>query len=317
MLVELQRVFGSVTHLTARVKHYLIRSALSARIGMGKNLEGVDIPVVHILGIRHTLVRIGPVIDVAGARETRRSRTRVSKEIALAVVLHERERHVDRTGVPGDTIQRRSAGRQIELVARIIACTGSVRSRVPFLELKSTYQTRVPDCDGCLVVHRVLVSNGVTRTTVVVVVNMPVRIGGHKLQVAIRIGTVNVDTRPTVAVNNTSAAYDRHVCTAYHFTPAGNICARVRLAELRAGEHRGFDGQGSPLRGDMPHLLTRPGRVVGIRNQTDVTSCVCTQEVATGLELHTQVLFAGLSRIDHHLSVRTARSRKTQIVNLQ
>ena len=165
--------------------------------------------------------------------------------------------------------------------------------------------------------HRVLVSNGVALTAVVVVVNMSGRIGGHKLKGAVRTLIVNVDTRPTIAFDNTSAAYDRHVRTAYHFTPAGNICARILLAELRAGEHRGFDGQGSPLRGDMPHLLARPDRVVGIRDQADVTTCVCTQEVAAGPELHTQVLFGGLGHVDHHLSVRTARSRKTQIVNLQ
>ena len=284
---------------------------------MGENHEGVDIPVVHIIGIRHTLVRIGPVIDVAGTRETRRCRTRVSKEIALAVSLLEGERHVDCTGVRRFGVQRGSAGGQAQRVTWAVQCTRSVGICSPSMESKAFDQTCFSDNHGGITVHRVLVGNGVTRTAVVVVVNMPVRVGGHKLQVAIRIGTVNVDTRPTVAVNNTSAAYDRHVRTAYHFTPAGNICARVRLAELRTGEHRGFDGQDSPLRGDMPHLLTRPGRVVGIRNHTDVTTCVCTQEVATGLELHTQVLNAGLGRVNHHLSVRTARSLKTQIVNLQ
>ena len=284
---------------------------------MGENHEGVDIPVVHIIGIRHTLVRIGPVIDVAGTRETRRTRTRVSKEIALAVSLLEGERHVDCAVIGGFGIQRGNSFVEVNYLTRSVQCTRSVCICSPAMESKTFHQTRFANGHGSLTVHRVLVGNGVTYTAVVVVVNMPVRVGGHKLQVAIRIGTVNVDTCPTVAVNNTSAAYDRHVCTAYHFTPAGNICARVRLAELRAGEHRGFDGQGSPLRGDMPHLLTRPGRVVGIRNQTDVTSCVCAQEVSTGLELHTQVLNAGLGRVNHHLSVRTARSLKTQIVNLQ
>ena len=284
---------------------------------MGKNHEGVDIIVVHIIGVSHTLPGVCPFGNVAGARKTRRSRTRVSKEIAFAVVLHERERHVDRTGVRRFGVQRGSAGGQVNYLTRSVQCTRSVCICSPAMESKTFHQTRFANGHGSLTVHRVLVGNGVTYTAVVVVVNMPVRVGGHKLQVAIRIGTVNVDTCPTVAVNNTSAAYDRHVRTAYHFTPAGNICARILLAELRTGEHRGFDGQGSPLRGDMPHLLTRPGRVVGIRNQTDVTSCVCTQEVSAGLELHTQVLFGGLGRIDHHLSVRTARSLKTQIVNLQ
>ena len=56
---------------------------------MGKQLEGVDIPVIHIVRIRHTLVRIGPVFYVACTRETRCGGTRVGKEVTLAIFLQE------------------------------------------------------------------------------------------------------------------------------------------------------------------------------------------------------------------------------------
>ena len=278
---------------------------------MGKHLEGVDISVVHIVRIRHTLVRIGPVLDIACTGETRSRRSRMSKEVTLAVVFLERERHVNRTVINSFCIKRRRACRQSNHIARTIQRTRSVCIRRPAKEIKSFHKTRFTDSNRSLAVHRVLVCDSVTCTSVVIIMNMPIRVRRNELKMSVRIFTVNMDTCPTITVDDRTSADYRHIHSAYHLTPSGDIRAWVVFVIFGTGKHRSFDSQSSVLLCNMPHLLASPSPVIIARTQLDVSAGIGPQEIATRLELHAEVLFARLRRIHNHLAVRTSRRRKT------
>ena len=199
----------------------------------------------------------------------------------------------------------------------MIQGTRSICIRRPAKERKSFHKTRIPSGNFSLAVHRVLIRDSITCATVVIIMNMPIGVCRHELDSAVRVCTVNVNTCPTIAVDDTTSAYNGHIRTTYHHTPAGDIRALVVFVIFGAGKHRSFDGQSGVFCRDMPHLLAGPGLVIITRTQLDITAGIGTQEITTRLELHTEVLFARLRRIHHHLTVRTSWSRKTQIVNRQ
>ena len=282
---------------------------------MGKHLEGIEIAVIHVFGIRHTLVRIGPFGDAPCTGETRGCLSRMSQEVPLAVRFLERERHVNRTGIRSFCIKRGGSCRQVEYITRTIQGSRTIGIRCPADEIKSFHQTRFADGDRILAVHRVLVCDSIAFAAVVIIMNMPIGVRGYELDSAVRISTVNMDTRPTVAVDNRTATDNRHRSTLHRNTPSRNIRARVGSAIFGTGKHRSFDGQSGVLRRDMPHLLTRPNCTICIRNQPDITAGIGTQEISTGLELHTKVLFARLRRIHYHTSESSSRCRLSQVLD--
>ena len=282
---------------------------------MGKHLEGIEIAVIHVFGIRHTLVRIRPFGDAPCTGETRGCLSRMSKEVPLAVRFLERERHVNRTGISSFRVECRRSRRQVDDIARMIQGTRTVGIRRPSFKIKSSDETRAPDGNGRLAEHRILVCDSITCATVVIIMNMPIRVRRYELDSTVRSGVVNVDTCPTVAVDNRTATDNRHRSTLHRNTPSRNIRARVGSAIFGTGKHRSFDGQSGVLRRDMPHLLTRPNCTICIRNQPDITAGIGTQEISTGLELHTKVLFARLRRIHYHTSESSSRCRLSQVLD--
>ena len=235
----------------------------------------------------------------------------MGQEVTLAVGFLKRERHVNRTGIFCLRVQRSETLRQINRISWQIGFTTSVGLLIPTMELKSAYQTRLTYDNGGLTMHWILVGNLITHERVVIVVNMSIRVREYKLKMPIRIGTIDIDSCPTILVSNGLTTDKRYIRTAYPLTPTLNICALIVFVILGAGKHGCFDEQISICLCDMPHLLASPDGIVCIRNQTDITTRTGAQEIAAGLELRAEVQLTCLGRINDDLAVRSSRRRKT------
>ena len=140
---------------------------------------------------------------------------------------------------------------------------------------------------------------------------MPIGVREYELKMSIGVGTIDMNSCPTILVNNGLTTDKRYIRTAYPLTPTLNICALIVFVILGAGKHGCFDEQISICLCDMPHLLASPDSIVCIRNQTDITTRTGAQEIAAGLELRAEVQLTCLGRINDDLAVRSSRCRET------
>ena len=227
-----------------RVEHIFVGVTLGANGVFAHQEIGSQVMRIDVIGVRHSLVRIGIILKMPGTGITRRLCTRMSHEIAFAV-LHERDRHVDTSFVFGLRIEDQRVlaisvriGKS-EHIAGLIPRTvsvGRIRLGVPSAEIITVNQKMILYHCCIFTGYRVCCRNIGAEMPVVIVADILVGLRLYELQTTVLRTLIDIDTRPTGhAAGNLMfrVTGQRYRVTHNILAPSLYILTRIGIAVIR------------------------------------------------------------------------------------